>query len=72
VFGKPGTPATPDETTEITILKQNGAAHGFNRWTLNGEAFSMETMKPMYTVRQGGLYRLRFSIRCIRTATASR
>jgi hypothetical protein len=34
----------PDETTEITILKQNGATHGFNRWTLNGE------------VHQGGRY----------------
>jgi FtsP/CotA-like multicopper oxidase with cupredoxin domain len=60
VFGKPGMPATPDETMEITILKQNGAAHGFNRWTLNSEAFSMETMKPMYAVHQGGRYRLRF------------
>ncbi|MGH7034136.1 MAG: multicopper oxidase domain-containing protein, partial [Stellaceae bacterium] len=48
-FGKPGTPAAPDETLEIIVVKQNGAEHGFNRWTLNGEAFSMETMKPAYT-----------------------
>jgi FtsP/CotA-like multicopper oxidase with cupredoxin domain len=34
-------PATPDETIEIVILKQNGAVLGFNRWTLNGEAFSV-------------------------------
>jgi FtsP/CotA-like multicopper oxidase with cupredoxin domain len=60
LFGKPGTSAMPDETMEITILKQNGAAHGFNRWTLNGEAFSMETMKPIYTVHQGRRYRLKF------------
>ncbi|HEV2547972.1 MAG TPA: multicopper oxidase domain-containing protein [Stellaceae bacterium] len=59
-FGKAGTPATPDETLEITILKQNGADHGFNRWTLNGEAFSMETMKPTYTLHQGRRYRLKF------------
>ncbi len=60
-FGRRGgRPATPDETIEITVAKQNGAVHGFNRWTLNGEAFSMETMRPVYTVRQGRRYRLRF------------
>jgi hypothetical protein len=30
------------------VRKENGAVRGFNRWTLNGEAFSMETMKPAY------------------------
>jgi FtsP/CotA-like multicopper oxidase with cupredoxin domain len=59
-FGKPGAPATPDETIEITVVKHNGAADGFNIWTLNGEAFSMKTMKPMYTVREGRRYRLKF------------
>ena len=58
-FGKTGTPATPDETLDITIVKRNGAEHGFNVWTLNGEAVSMATMKPAYTVRQGRRYRLR-------------
>ena len=58
-FGKTGTVATPDETLDITIVKHNGAKHGFNVWTLNGEAFSMETMKPTYTVQQGRRYRLR-------------
>ncbi|HEV7138631.1 MAG TPA: multicopper oxidase domain-containing protein, partial [Steroidobacteraceae bacterium] len=52
-------PATPDETIEITVVKQNEAAGGFNVWTLNGEAFSMATMKPMYTVHRGGRYRLK-------------
>ena len=28
-FGRAGTPATPDETLEITVVKQNGAEHGF-------------------------------------------
>ena len=55
-FGKAGaTPAAPDETIEITIVKQTPRSNGFNRWTLNGEAFSMETMKPMYHgARRGG------------------
>jgi len=60
-FGVPnGVPRSPDETIEITIVKHNGALNGFNQWTLNGEAFSMETMKPMYTVHAGRRYRLRF------------
>jgi FtsP/CotA-like multicopper oxidase with cupredoxin domain len=61
LFGKPGAePAKPDETMEFTILKRNGALNGFNQWTLNGEAFSMKTMKPMYTVHEGRRYRLKF------------
>jgi FtsP/CotA-like multicopper oxidase with cupredoxin domain len=60
-FGKPGAiPASPDETITMTIEKQNGAIDGFNRWTLNGEAFSMETMAPTYTVQEGRRYRLKF------------
>jgi len=27
----------------MTIVKHNGALNGFNQWTLNREAFSMET-----------------------------
>ena len=41
------------ETIEITIVKHNAALDGFNQWTLNGEAFSMQTMKPRYSVRKG-------------------
>jgi FtsP/CotA-like multicopper oxidase with cupredoxin domain len=60
-FGKSGvTPATPDETMEFLIVKHNGALNGFNQWTLNGEAFSMEAMRPMYKVREGRRYRLKF------------
>jgi FtsP/CotA-like multicopper oxidase with cupredoxin domain len=60
-FGKTNSvPATPDETIAMTIVKQNSASNGFNRWTLNGEAFSMETLKPMYPVHEGRRYRLRF------------
>jgi FtsP/CotA-like multicopper oxidase with cupredoxin domain len=59
-FGRAAATAPPDETIEITVAKQNAAVVGFNRWTLNGEAFSMETMKPAYTVHQGRRYRLKF------------
>jgi FtsP/CotA-like multicopper oxidase with cupredoxin domain len=52
--------ARPDETMEFTIVKHNGALNGFNQWTLNDEAFSMETMKPMYKVHKGRRYRLKF------------
>jgi FtsP/CotA-like multicopper oxidase with cupredoxin domain len=50
--------APPDETIKMTIVKNNAVLDGFNQWTLNGEAFSMQTMKPLYTVRQGRRYRL--------------
>jgi len=61
LFGKPGAAAaTPDETIEMTIVKRNSAASGFNIWTLNGQAFSMETMKPAYSLREGRRYRMKF------------
>jgi FtsP/CotA-like multicopper oxidase with cupredoxin domain len=60
-FGKAdATPAAPDEAIEMTFVKHNAAANGFNVWTINGEAFSMKTMTPIYTLRQGRCYRLRF------------
>jgi FtsP/CotA-like multicopper oxidase with cupredoxin domain len=60
-FGKTNTaPASPDETIEMTIVKHNAALNGFNQWTLNGEAFSMETMRPMLTLHEGRRYRLKF------------
>jgi len=61
LFGKSGArPGKPDETMEFTILKHNAAMAGFNQWTLNDKAFSMETMKPTYAVHQGRRYRLKF------------
>jgi FtsP/CotA-like multicopper oxidase with cupredoxin domain len=60
-FGRAAASASsPDETIDMTIVKHNAALNGFNQWTLNGEAFSMQTMKPMYSLRQGRRYRLRF------------
>ena len=60
-FGKPGgQPAAPHETIEILVVKHNGAADGFNLWTLNGQAVWMKTMKPTYTAHEGRRYRLKF------------
>jgi FtsP/CotA-like multicopper oxidase with cupredoxin domain len=59
-FGKAETqPIRPDETIEMLIVKHNAALDGFNQWTLNGEAFSMEKMQPMYTLHEGRRYRLK-------------
>lgn len=61
IFGKAeATPASPDETMEFTVVKHNGALDGFNQWLLNDQAFSMEGMKPVYTVHEGRRYRLKF------------
>jgi FtsP/CotA-like multicopper oxidase with cupredoxin domain len=60
-FGRPNANAArPDETIEMTIVKQNAALNGFNQWTINGEAFSMQTMKPHFTLHEGRRYRLKF------------
>jgi FtsP/CotA-like multicopper oxidase with cupredoxin domain len=59
-FGKAGAATAPDETMEFTIVKHNAAANGFNLWTLNGKAFSMATMQPVYPLHQGRRYRLKF------------
>jgi FtsP/CotA-like multicopper oxidase with cupredoxin domain len=61
IFGTASAQATlPDETIEMIVVKNNAALNGFNQWTLNGEAFSMQKMKPMYTVHEGRRYRLKF------------
>lgn len=61
IFGKAGAaPTSPDETKEFTVVKHNGALDGFNQWLLNDQAFSMETMRPVYTVHEGRRYRLKF------------
>jgi FtsP/CotA-like multicopper oxidase with cupredoxin domain len=60
LFGSANAASAPDETIEFTILKHNAALGGFNQWTLNGEAFSMDTMKPAVSLRQGRRYRLKF------------
>jgi FtsP/CotA-like multicopper oxidase with cupredoxin domain len=59
-FGRANAAAPPDETIEMLVVKHNAASNGFNLWTLNGEAFSMQTMKPLYKIQQGLRYRLKF------------
>lgn len=59
-FAMPGARVRlPDEVIEMTFAKRNAADHGFNEWTINGVAFSMANMKPMFHLRQGRRYRLR-------------
>jgi FtsP/CotA-like multicopper oxidase with cupredoxin domain len=59
-FGTSGPTPTPDATFELTIVKRNAAEHGFNQWTINGQAFSMETMSPAFKLVHGRRYRLKF------------
>lgn len=69
-FGKLGVPAQkPDEIFVMTFEKQQAALGGFNRWTINGKAFSMtgqgstmmamDSMEPFLKLRLGHRYRLR-------------
>jgi FtsP/CotA-like multicopper oxidase with cupredoxin domain len=59
-FGKPGaTAASPTETIEMTFAKNNAALEGFNQWTINRVAFSMDKMEPMFHLHEGQRYRLR-------------
>jgi FtsP/CotA-like multicopper oxidase with cupredoxin domain len=58
VFGK-GTAQTPDETIDMLFEKNNAALKGFNQWTINGAAFSMDKMIPMFHLHKGRRYRLR-------------
>ena len=61
-FGKPGaTAAAPDETIEMLFAKDNAAEEGFNRWTINGTAFPMNSgVQPAaFHLREGKRYRIR-------------
>jgi FtsP/CotA-like multicopper oxidase with cupredoxin domain len=59
IFGKQGAAATPDEIFEMTFAKNNAALNGFNEWTINGVAFSMDSMATMFRLKQGRRYRLK-------------
>jgi FtsP/CotA-like multicopper oxidase with cupredoxin domain len=50
---------TPDQTIELLIVKHNAALTGFNQWTMNGQAFSMRAMQPLYKIKAGKRYRLK-------------
>ena len=59
-FGKTGNASpAPDETIDMLLFKRNAALEGFNEWTINDVALSMDKPAPMFHVRQGRRYRLR-------------
>ena len=59
IFGKHDTKVPkPDEIIKMTFAKQQAADKGFNRWTINGVAFDMMNMKPMFHLKKGKRYRL--------------
>jgi FtsP/CotA-like multicopper oxidase with cupredoxin domain len=61
-FAKPGMIApAPDESFEMTFVKENAAEEGFNRWTINGVAYPMgNAMAPAtFHLKQGRRYRIR-------------
>ena len=61
-FGKPNSGSklpAPDETIDMLFFKRNAAREGFNEWTINGVAFSMDKPTPAFHLTQGRRYRLR-------------
>jgi FtsP/CotA-like multicopper oxidase with cupredoxin domain len=62
LFAKPGASAAPpDETFEMIFAKDNAAEEGFNRWTINGAAYSMsnEMAPASFHLKEGKRYRIR-------------
>ena len=60
-FAKPGaTSPAPDETFEMTFVKDNAALDGFNKWTINGVAHPLNSMMApaSFHLKQGHRYRL--------------
>ena len=61
-FAKPGASApAPDETFDMTFVKDNAAEEGFNRWTINGVAYPMtgEMAPASFHLKEGKRYRIR-------------
>jgi FtsP/CotA-like multicopper oxidase with cupredoxin domain len=59
IFGRNDHPALPpDETISMLFAKDQAAAAGFNRWTINGAAFDMQKMTPIFHLKKGKRYRL--------------
>lgn len=59
IFSRNNLPAAPpDEVISMLFAKDQAADNGFNRWTINGMAFDMKKMTPMFHIRQGKRYRL--------------
>jgi FtsP/CotA-like multicopper oxidase with cupredoxin domain len=51
----------PNEVFDMIFAKDNAALEGFNRWTINGVAYSLNQMMadPMFHLKEGKRYRLR-------------
>ncbi|HLK91907.1 MAG TPA: multicopper oxidase domain-containing protein [Polyangia bacterium] len=49
----------PDHTIDMLFAKDNAADQGFNRWTINGQAFDMAHMTVGWRLERGKRYRLR-------------
>ena len=62
-FGNKTSAAAPDETFEMTFAKDNAAEQGFNRWTINGVAYPMNSQPApaSFHLKHGRRYRLRLS-----------
>jgi len=58
IFGKNTVARHPDEVIHMLFSKDQAADKGFNRWTINGVAFDMMNMKPMFHLHKGKRYRL--------------
>ena len=50
---------TPIDTIDMLFFKRNAAREGFNEWTINDVAFSIDSAAPTFHLRQGRRYRLR-------------
>ncbi len=60
LFGTPHSNSPPpDETLTMTFAARPGARDGFDEFTINGVAFSMDRMKPLFNLSLGKRYRLR-------------
>jgi FtsP/CotA-like multicopper oxidase with cupredoxin domain len=49
---------TPEATIEMVFARNVAADDGFNRWTINGVPFDMQTMPVMFQLEHGRRYRL--------------
>jgi FtsP/CotA-like multicopper oxidase with cupredoxin domain len=58
-FGRTSATAIePDAVVDMLFTKDNAAVNGFNRWLINGTAFSMQTKQPAFPIEHGKRYRL--------------
>ena len=53
------TTKTPDETLTLIFTANPAARDGFDEFKINGVAFSMTKMEPMFHLKRGRRYRLR-------------